>query len=401
MLTVLQAAEIVLQHALPPESETVSLDKALHRVLREPLIADRDFPPFDRVSMDGIAIAYQVFARGQRTFAIEGIQAAGTPPQTLTNPNTAVEVMTGATLPIGTDTVIRYEDLKIAQGTAMIQTEDVRPGQNVHPRAHDRRAGDIIVPAGKQIGAAEIGVAATIGKHMLEVARLPRVAIVTTGDELVRIQDTPLPHQIRMSNAHALQALLAPWGIHAAHLHLPDDLKATQQALEATLPHTDVFLLSGGVSAGKYDYVPQALENMGFKQLFYKVLQRPGKPFWFGERHRRQVVFALPGNPVSAFLNTLRYVIPWLRRSLGMPDAPTPKASLATPFVFKPSLTYFLQVRLQINEQGQLLAWPVAGKGSGDLANLADADAFLELPLERSQFEVGEVFPLWLYRYGI
>ncbi len=401
MLTVSQAAEIVLSHALPLETEAVTLDSALHRVLRKPLTADRDFPPFDRVSMDGIAIAHQAFARGQRSFLVESVQAAGAPAQTLAQPNAAVEVMTGAILPIGTDTVIRYEDLEMAQGMATVQTEDVRMGQNVHPRAHDRRAGDLIVPAGTLIGPAEIGVAATIGKHLLEVARLPRVAIITTGDELVRVQDTPLPHQIRMSNAHALQALLTPWGIHAAHLHLPDDLKATRQALEAALPHTDAFLLSGGVSAGKYDYVPQALEALGFERLFYKVSQRPGKPFWFGERQGRQVVFALPGNPVSAFLNALRYVIPWLRRSLGMPDAPVPKALLAASFSFKPSLTYFLQVRLQINAQGQLLAWPVAGKGSGDLANLADADGFMELPLERSQFEAGEAFPLWLYRHAI
>jgi len=398
MITVQQATDIILQHAGHFGEEAVPLEAAWGRVLREPLRADRDFPPFPRVSMDGIAIAYASFAAGQRDFFIEGIQAAGAPQLQLSNPAHALEVMTGAILPAGADTVIRYEDLHMAGGRAVIQIEDLRAGQNVHARGYDRKAGDTIMTAGRLISGAETGVAATIGKAMLRVARLPRVAIVTTGDELVEVGADPLPHQIRVSNAYSIQALLTSWGIRAGRLHLPDDLEASTRWLRNALPEYDALLLSGGVSAGKYDYVPRALDALEVRLLFHNVEQRPGKPFWFGQAPGGAAVFALPGNPVSAFVGALRYFVPWLRHSLGLEAFPQEWAVLAAPFEFKPNLTYFLQVRLQCAETGQWLAHPVAGKGSGDLANLADADGFLELPQERERFEAGEAFRVWRYR---
>ncbi len=398
MTTVEQATDLILAHAGRFGDEELPLGSALGRVLREPLIADRDFPPFSRVSMDGIAIAYGSFAAGRRSFPMAGMQAAGAPPVTLLDDAHAVEVMTGAMLPAGADTVIRYEDLHMAEGMATVQIEDVRAGQNVHPRAHDRRAGEEIIPAGRMITGAEIGVAATVGKSALRVARLPRVAVLSTGDELVKVDAVPLLHQIRASNTHSIQALLSPWGIQAQHIHLPDDLDATTGALREALAMHDALVLSGGVSEGKYDYVPRALAALGVRQLFHKVQQRPGKPFWFGQAPGGQVVFALPGNPVSAFVGTLRFFLPWLRHSLGLPALPRTWAALARPFEFKPNLTFFLQVRLECAETGQWLAHPVAGKGSGDLANLADADAFLELPAGRDHYEAGGAFRVWGYR---
>jgi molybdopterin molybdotransferase len=148
---------------------------------------------------------------------------------------------------------------------------------------------------------------------------------------------------------------------------------------------------------GKFDYLPEALEALGVRKLFHKVSQRPGKPFWFG-RGGRAVVFALPGNPVSTFVGTLRYFQPWLRASLGMPAFEQWHAVLEEDFFFKPDLTYFLQVKLEYRSDGSTGAWPVAGRGSGDLANLADADAFLELPRERQDFRKGEIYPLIPYR---
>lgn len=398
MITVKQATDIIFEHAGHFDEETVPLDAAWGRVLRESLNADRDFPPFPRVTMDGIAIAFQSFAAGQRQFFIEGIQAAGAPQIQLSNPAHALEVMTGAMLPSGADTVIRYEDLLLANGTATVQTDDISSGQNVHPRGYDRRAGDEIIPAGRLISGAEAGVAATIGKTMLRVAKLPRVAVVTTGDELVEVGADPLPHQIRVSNAYSIQALLRPRGVLADRLHISDDLDATIRALGHVLQDYDALLLSGGVSEGKFDYVPRALAALGVRQLFHKVAQRPGKPFWFGQAPGGAAVFALPGNPVSAFVGTMRYFLPWLRHSLGLPALPAEWALLAEPFEFKPNLTYFLQVRLQCSETGQNIAYPIAGKGSGDLANLANADGFLELPQERDRFEAGEVFRVWRYR---
>ncbi len=401
MITVAQATDIILAHPGRLGMEEVPIASALGRVLREPLCADRDFPPFPRVTMDGIAIAYQAFASGQREFPLEGIQAAGAPQLTLQDPAHALEVMTGAMLPAGTDTVVRYEDLRIAEGRAHIQTDHITASQNVHPRAFDRHAGEEIIPAGRILSGAEIGVAATVGKSSLLVYVLPRVAILTTGDELVEVDATPLPHQIRVSNAYSIQSLLTPWGIQARRIHLPDNLEATVEALGRALAQHDALLLSGGVSEGKYDYVPRALAALGVEQLFHKVAQRPGKPFWFGQAAGGQAVFALPGNPVSAYVGALRYFLPWLRHSLGLSALPQSWAALSEPFEFKPNLTYFLQVRLECLETGQWLAHPVAGKGSGDLANLADADGFVELPQGRDRFEAGETFRVWPYRSGV
>lgn len=398
LLTTQEASEIILAHAGHFGEEAVALESALGRVLREPLLADCDFPPFPRVTMDGIAIAFQAYAEGQNNFFVEGIQAAGAPQMQLSHPANALEVMTGAILPLGADTVIRYEDLNIVAGTASVQIEDIRAGQNIHLRGSDRRAGQEVTAAGRLIGAAEIGVAATVGKTALRVARLPRVLIVYTGDELVEVEATPLPHQIRVSNAYSIQALLSPWGIRAERLHIADDLDRTKGALGEALRQYDALLLSGGVSEGKYDYVPRALSELGVRQLFHKVAQRPGKPFWFGCVPEGAAVFALPGNPVSAFVGARRYFVPWLRQSLGLPPEVEEWAVLTEPFDFKPDLTYFLQVRLHSGRTGVLSAQPIVGKGSGDLANLTDADAFLELPKGRDHFPAGEAFRVWRYR---
>ncbi len=397
MISVKQAVEIVLANALPLPDETVPLHLATGRVLREDLHADRDFPPFDRVSMDGIAIHYGAFEAGQRRFFIEKIQAAGAPQLALAQTENCIEVMTGAMLPHGTDTVIRYEDLSIDGGFATISIEKIQAGQNIHSQGVDRLNGEIIVAASRLISPAEIGVAATVGKPQLLVAALPRVAILSSGDELVEVDETPLPHQIRKSNVHVMAAVLGNWGLAPDLLHLPDDPAAIQNTLSDCLKKYDVLLMSGGVSMGKFDHLPEVLEKIGVRKLFHKVSQRPGKPFWFG-RSERTVVFAFPGNPVSSFMCLHRYFRPWLRASLGLQPIESQFAVLAEDYFFKPDLTYFLQVKLAFGQDGRLLATPVTGQGSGDLANLTDTDAFLELPLEQQAFRKGEVFPFWIYR---
>ena len=397
MITVQEATRIVLQHILNFEEETVPLYQSNGRILRENLVADRDFPPFDRVSMDGIAICFEAFAAGQRAFPIEGMQAAGAPQQVLTQKNNCLEVMTGAILPQGADTVIRYEDIEIRDGQAVVFIEEISHRQNIHGRGTDRLRGDLIVPAGRRISPAETGVAATVGKDELKAVRLPRVAVISTGDELVEVHETPLPHQIRKSNVHTMAAVLANWGIEAQLMHLQDDREEIESTLAGCLKTYDALLLSGGVSMGKFDYVPEALERLGVRQLFHKVSQRPGKPFWFG-KGERTVVFAFPGNPVSSFMCLHRYFQPWLRAGWGLAPFETKYAVLAEDYFFKPDLTYFLQVKLNYREDGMLTARPVTGQGSGDLANLTDTDAFMELPKERQHFKKGEVFPVCTFR---
>ncbi|TAE38775.1 MAG: molybdopterin molybdenumtransferase MoeA [Runella slithyformis] len=398
MLTVEEAYQIVLDHRADFSVETVALADALGRMLREPLLADRNFPPFDRVTMDGVALCYETWQNGQTIFGIENTAAAGKPQQTLQNAQNCVEVMTGAMLPAGTDTVLRYEDLAIKNGTATIQVAEVRHGQNVHYEAQDRKMGELIVPAGRRITPAELGVAASVGKAVLKVATQPRAVIISTGDELIAVDKTPLPHQIRTSNGYALQAALRTHGVQADNLHLPDNAEVIEQQLALCLEKYDFILFSGGVSAGKFDFVPAALDKCGVKKIFHKVAQRPGKPFWFGQSLAGKAVFALPGNPVSTFMCLHRYVLPWLQASLGGVATSPMMAALDRDFTFEPPLTYFLQVKLSLDAQGVCQASPVTGNGSGDLANLVDADAFLELPQQFTIFSKGTLFKVYNYR---
>ena len=399
MISFQEALQIVLQNKGNYPNEKVALANTLGSVLKEDLYTDRDFPPYNRVTMDGIAINYDSYAKGQRGFKIEGVAAAGAPQQSIVDPTRCIEVMTGAMLPAHADTVIRYEDLDIHNGQANIMDEKLLRGKNIHKQAEDRQKGALILAKNTLINPAEIGIAATIGKTHIDVAMRPKAIILSTGDELIEIGDTPLPHQIRRSNVYQIQAILAQQNLDAAVKHLADNLEEIKKELEGLMEIYDVIILSGGVSKGKFDFLPTALEELGVQKLFHKVKQRPGKPFWFGKANnaKKTIVFALPGNPVSSFLCTHRYVLPWLRASIGLPEQSLPFAKLTESYLFKPDLTYFLQVRVSYDEKGRILATPVTGNGSGDLANLSNANAFLQLPDGKSVFRKGGVYPLIFY----
>jgi len=184
-------------------------------------------------------------------------------------------------------------------------------------------------------------------------------------------------------------------GIEAAMLHIPDNPDVTKKLIQECLLNYDVILLSGGISMGKFDYIPQALEELQVKQLFHKVQQRPGKPFWFGKHDNGVLVFAFPGNPVATFMCLYRYFLPWLQITLGLQSKPDAYAVLDHDVHFQPDLKYFLQVNLNLNHEGRLLAQPIEGNGSGDFANLADTNAFMELPLDKHNFKKGEVYRVY------
>lgn len=398
MIQVAEAEHIVLSESRDYGTEAIAFDASLGRVLAENIRTDRDLPPYDRVAMDGIAIRYSEFEAGTRAFTIQGTQAAGDEPIEADGSNTCIEIMTGAALPEGFDTVVRYEDIVTGNGIATIQVEDIRKGQNIHRKATDKKANEIVVSAGQVIGSTVINMAASVGKTVLQVKTLPKVVVITTGEELVQPGETPTPYQVRQSNNYAMQAVLRQYRLEATLLHIPDNATIAEEQLSQCLQDYDVLILSGGVSKGKFDYIPQVLEALQVKQLFHKVQQRPGKPFWFGRDGNGKLVFAFPGNPVSTFLCLHRYFLPWLRKSLGIRSPSHALAILNEDFSFKPALQYFLQVRLHIDEDGRLLATPVEGHGSGDFTNLLQANAFMELPAEKDNFKQGEVYRIWTFK---
>jgi molybdopterin molybdotransferase len=402
MISSAEALEIVLTHRLHLPKMTVSLVEAVGHVLREHLRADRDFPPFHRVTMDGVAILYKAWEQGQRTFLVEERQLAGQPQKQLLEPTGCLEVVTGAVLPLGTDTVVRYEDVELfEEGSnrfARVLEGPREAGQNIHWQGSDEWEGDVLVRAGTRLSPAEIAVAASVGRDLLLVSRPPALAVVSTGDELVEVGQTPQPHQIRMSNGYMLQAALRQAGARAERFHLPDDQAGLAQGLERLLGQFEAVILSGGVSMGKADFVPEALAELEVQKLFHGVAQRPGKPFWFGQSPAGKVVFALPGNPVSTFACYYKYVRPWLQASLTQELEAQVVGVLAQDVSFAPDLTYFLSVRTEQAPDGRLLAHPVRSGGSGDFASLLQAGGFLELPRHQRDFRAGEAFPLLRFR---
>lgn len=291
MITVAEAKELILQHPGDFGTECIPLAQALGRILKEDIYADRDFPPFNRVAMDGIAINYRFFQYGVRDFKIEGIQAAGAAQQTLENAANCYEVMTGACLPANTDTVIRYEDLDIQTLMASVNLTEIKEGQNVHTQGSDTEKDSLLIAKETRITAAEIGVLATVGKAVVTVAKLPKVLIVSTGDELVNISEQPLPHQIRKSNVHSLAALLEAHRIPVTLIHLNDEKAQITASMKQYLQAYDAILCSGAVSKGKFDYLPEVFDELGVQKLFHRVSQRPGKPF--GWEPTNSVVFLL------------------------------------------------------------------------------------------------------------
>jgi len=402
MITSQKALEIILNSTTDFGTEWVPFIESTGRILKENVVADRDFPPFDRVSMDGVAINIDAFNQGQRQFKIEGIQAAGSPQLTLSNPKNCIEAMTGAVLPKNANAVIQYELTDIQNGVVTLNTNDVKYYKNIHKKGLDVTKGTPLLSQNTVISAAEIGVLATVGKAHVTVAKQPKICIISTGDELVDVNQTPLPHQIRRSNVFTLVALLKRLNLKADTLHIKDDKAQLKQKVAQALNSYDVLMFSGAVSKGKFDFIPEVLNDLGVAKLFHRVKQKPGKPFWFGEKSHTErsrstkKVFAFPGNPVSTFVSCLKYFYPWFYKSVGV-AMPVETAILASDFEFKAPLTYFLQVTFE-NKNGCLYAHPLTGNGSGDLANLALADAFIELPGDETMFKKGRVFSILKYR---
>ena len=395
MITVAQALQTVLNSCHNFGIEEIPFLKSMGRILKEEIVADRDFPPFNRVSMDGISIDYQQFKNVRRVFKIEGIQAAGSRQITLKDPKNCIEVMTGAILPNHTNTVIRYEDVTLEYGIATVNIDLIKEGQNSHNKGKDRKVNDLLITQNTKISAAEMGVLATVGKSVVKVAKQPKVMIVSTGDELVGVDQIPLEYQIRRSNVFTLVSLLERLNITSETSHISDDKLIIKSKIESYLHEYDVVLFSGAVSKGKYDFLPEIFEELKVYKKFHKVMQRPGKPFYFGKTDTC-TVFGFPGNPISTFVNCLAYFYPWYHRSVGL-EIIQETAILGEDVSFVPNLDYFLQVALE-NKSGNLVAIPVAANGSGDLASLANTDAFIQLPKDTTEFKKGAVYPILKYR---
>lgn len=379
MISVAEAQDRISRHMPAFGSERVALDRATGRVLRQAVHAERDQPPFDRVMMDGIAIAAS--HASPRSFVPTALQMAGMARQQLDAPDHCIEVSTGAMLPRGADTIIPIEQTR-RDGDRFVLAEgyDPKRGQFIHPRGADCHEGELLLEPGIRLGATAVAVLAGNGVAEVEVAAIPSVAIIATGDELAGVDQPLAEGQIRRSNDRALAAALYSRGFDKLQLSpVVDDLVATTQTMAERLQTCQVLVLSGGVSMGQRDFVPEALRALGVRKVFHGIAQRPGKPMWFGIGPDGQAVFALPGNPLSALVCAVRHVLPALQRATGLRSEPSMIVSMAGSVATHPALTCFVPTQVHHDERGCAIACPMPAGTSGDFSRLPHTHGFVQL----------------------
>ena len=397
-MTEVAAAEgLILRRMGSFPSRGRALGEAVDTVLRQDVYAERDQPPFDRVTMDGIAFAYRDWAAGMRTLRVVGTQGAGAPPLALAGPGECVEIMTGAVLPEGADTVVPVERITRQGAEAAIADPlAVTRHQFIHARGSDRKSGSLLLPSGGWIGPTEVAVLASAGCAEIQVTEPPRVAVISTGDELVDVGDPIEPHQIRSSNDRAIEASLLHHHLaRVTRRHIGDDRQSIREGILRCHEDNDVLILSGGVSMGEYDYVPRVLEELGVELVFHRIEQRPGRPMWFGVSGDSKPVFALPGNPVSTLVCLTRYVIPALRTAMGLAPTAAEMVRLSERVEFPANLTYFLPVRVRWDDGGVPWAEPRPTNTSGDFVSLVGTQGFVELARGADVYPEGTVARLF------
>jgi len=364
-----EALNLIQGLMVPQQVQKIAIQDALGLILAEDLRADRDFPPFNRAMMDGIAIKNILSTK----WRVESTTFAGEKQKILKDPDAAIEIMTGAPVPLDCGTIIKIEDIvfvdEVGEKWAEYKGLDsIKQGQFVHAQASDCQQNDLILSSGTKIGPVEIAIAATIGKSELSVFKKPSIAIFSTGDEIVGVHEKPAAHQIRSSNSTMLEAILRSNGFSTKVTHVRDEKSVVEQSLESALENHDILLLSGGVSAGKKDFIPEVLEKLGFKALFHKIAQKPGKPLYVGSRADGRLVFAFPGNPISTLTCFWIYFLPWLMGNrLILSTIPVENLPSSNP-----KLDQWLPVKIN-GEQAETLK----NNGSGDLIHWKFADGLV------------------------
>jgi len=389
-LTFRDARAVVLREAgrsrIFPQTELIPLDTALGRVLARDAAADRDYPPFDRAMRDGFAVRA---ADLPGTLHITGEIRAGQHSDLALGAGEAIEIMTGAPMPSGADAVVMVEHCE-RTGDSVRIGRALENGANIAPRGSETRASGVVLERGARLSYAGVAWLAAIGQLSVEVFVRPRVAIVSTGDEVVDINKTPEPHQIRNSNGWSLSAQVKRAGGIPVRLPIArDTVEDTRWIVEQGL-ESDMLLLSGGVSAGKYDVVETVLAELGAEFFFDRVLIQPGQPLVFG-RVGQKLFFGLPGNPVSGMVTFEAFARAALEMLSGAKGAPLSMtlARLTRRFTHKPGLTRFLPACVSDAE-----VTPVEWRGSGDIAGLCHANAFLVADADTPEYAAGETIPV-------
>src|SRR5918997_1526292 len=384
MIPVSEAIGIVVGQAATLGVERVPLDEAAGRVLAEDVFADTDLPPFDRAQMDGYAVRSEDLRETPARLRVVGEAAAGAGWRGTLLKGEAVRIMTGAPLPSGADSVQQVEVTRETEGGAFVEIERAtEPGQFYVPRASEIRKGERVLEAGEEVNAARMAVLASFGYAEVPVRRRPRVAVLATGTELVPVGEKPGEDQIRDSNSYSLAAYARLAGAVVERLPFAgDDPELLRVEIERAAARSDLLVLSGGVSMGRYDFTKAALHALGAEVFFERVALRPGKPTVFARLPGGALVFGLPGNPVSVSVTFNLFARTALRVMQGARDAePFEEAAvLARPAKGAAERASYLPASLSTDDKGLLFATPLRWGGSSDFVAFARATALVVVP---------------------
>ena len=397
MISVEEALGILLSNLPERRIEQVPFRSALGRVLAEAIVATSDIPPFRRSAVDGFAVHASDVRNAPVELVLAGESRAGGGMPGRLGTGETLSIMTGAPVPEGADAVQMVELCKpAAAGGKIVITQPVRAHDNIAPRGSESREGETVLESGHRIGPAEIAAMATFGYSRAAVYRKPSVAIFATGDELVEFDQVPRPDQIRNSNAYCLASQLQLMGLEADYLGIVrDDKEALRQTMLAGLER-DVLIITGGVSMGTYDLVQDVFQDLGLEILFSKVAIKPGKPTVFARRGNN-LIFGLPGNPISALITFECFVRPVLGRLCGMahPELPRMKGELLADMKQSPGRTAFLPAWVTWEDDGWKVD-PLLWKSSADIIGFTRANATFIFPKNRDFLGKGEIVELML-----
>lgn len=394
MLFYKEALEQVLAQVNPVQTENIATENAIGRTLAEDITADRDYPPFNRSAMDGVAIRQHGFEQGIRSFKIVDTVFAGQGKEFDVEEGEAVKIMTGASVPSEFNVVVPTELCEFTEHKVLLKTDKVRVKQNIAQKGEDLQSGAVALKKETKIAHGELALLATLGKASVSVYKRPTVAIIATGDELKSIEEDVQPYQIRESNTYVLRGLLSYLNnIPVSVITVKDEKEALKEAITEGLK-ADVLLLTGGVSMGDADFVPEILNDLQVEKVFHKSAIKPGKPMWFG-KHSGGVVFALPGNPLSVQTTFKLYVEPYLllsegkEKSIIQPEKLTFKGDLKK----KNSLDVFVPCTIKNGK-----AIPLTFNGSGDVTASIGSDGMLRFKNDLEELKTGDKVEVFLWQ---
>ena len=388
MIPVREALDVVLAEIAPLGLERVGLLEAVGRVLGEDVRSDRDVPGYANSAMDGYAVRHEDLEPAPARLAVIGVAAAGGSAPALVR-GAAAQIMTGGPIPAGADTVVRVEDTRRDEAGDLVIERAPARGANVRHPGEDVRRGDLVLARGRMLRPADVGVLASVGRTLLAVHQRPRVAIVSTGNELVEADDPVEPGQVVNSNAWALAAAVHEAGGVPVPLPIARDSIERIRETFTLAARCDAVLSTGGVSVGEFDFVKQVMDAIGVRRLFWKVAQKPGKPLTFGLLSGRPW-FGLPGNPVSSLVCFYLYARPAIRAMAGHRalHLPSSVATLAADVHKAEGLTEFVRCRLE-RRDGRWIATSTGSQSSGVLRSMSDGDGLLVGPAAETVLRAG------------